>query len=106
MFSIMEIAANKVLETDGIDSLSGVCAPTLVPTVGSFQTIFAMFQSAKDSFYLQDNQRALWPAATGYEVAIPGRPEILVYLVTHNVTFRVTRYTRVSAFTEWSRVVA
>ena len=75
MFSIMEIAAHKVLESDGIDSLSGVCAPTLVPTVGSFQTIFAMFQNAKDSFYLQDNQRALWPAATGYEVAIPGRPE-------------------------------
>jgi hypothetical protein len=78
MFSIMEIAAHKVLETEGIDSLSGLCAPTLVPTYGSFQTIFAMFKGAGDSFYLKDNQRVLWPTATGYEVSVPGRPDTLL----------------------------
>ena len=78
MFSIMEIAAHKVLETDGIDSLSGLCAPTLVPTYGSFQTIFAMFKGARDSFHIKDNQRVLWPPATGYEVSVPGRPDTLL----------------------------
>jgi hypothetical protein len=78
MFSIMEIAAHKVLETDGIDSISGLCAPTLVPTYGSFQTIFAMFKGAGDSFYLKDNQRVLWPPAKGYEVSVPGRSDTLL----------------------------
>jgi hypothetical protein len=78
MYTVLEIAARKVLETPGIDSLECLCAPTGTPTHGSTQTIFAMFSTADQAFYLQNNQFASWPAAKGYEVNMPGQMDTLL----------------------------
>lgn len=77
MYTPLEIAAHIVLETPGIDTLEAICSPTGTPTFGSTQTIFSMFQSADTAFYLENGQRALWPAAKGYEVNLPDRPQAL-----------------------------
>lgn len=74
MYTPLEIAARIVLETPGIDTLEAICSATGTPTYGSTQTIFAMFQSADSAFYLENNQRVIWPAAKGYEVNVPGLP--------------------------------
>ena len=71
MFTILEIAARKVLETPGIDSLEAVCSPTLDPSPGSAQTILALFKDADTSFYLDNNQRVYWPPGVAYEVMLP-----------------------------------
>ncbi len=73
MFTVLEIAARKVLETPGIDTLQGVCAPTLSPTYGSAQTMFSMFKHADEVVYLKNNQFVHWPAAEAYEVSLPGQ---------------------------------
>jgi saccharopine dehydrogenase-like NADP-dependent oxidoreductase len=78
MYTVLEIAARKVLETPGIDSLECLCAPTGTPTYGSTQTILAMFSTADQSFYLQNNQMVTWPAAKGYEVNMPGQIDTLL----------------------------
>lgn len=74
MYVPLEIAARIVLETEGIDSIEAICCATGIPTYGSTQTIFAMFQSAPSAFYLADNHRVVWPAAKGYEITVPGLP--------------------------------
>ena len=75
MYTPLEIAAHIVLETPGIDTLEAICSPTGTPTFGSTQTIFSMFQTADRAFYLENNQRVIWPAAKGYEVSLPDRPQ-------------------------------
>jgi len=77
MFTVLEIAAHIVLETPGIDTLEAICSPTGTPTFGSTQTIFSMFQSADSSFYLENNERCIWPAGKGYETMVPDRPQAL-----------------------------
>ena len=77
MYTPLEIAAHIVLETPGIDTLEAICSPTGTPTFGSTQTIFSMFQTADRAIYLENNQRATWPAAKGYEVSVPDRPQAL-----------------------------
>jgi len=74
MYTPLEIAARIVLETEGIDTLEATCIATGTPTHGSTQTILAMFQSAPNAFYLAENRRVVWPAARGYEVAVPDLP--------------------------------
>lgn len=77
MYTPLEIAAHIVLETPGIDTLEGVCSPTGTPTFGSTQTIFSMFQTADRAFYLENNQRVVWPAGKGYEIVVPDRSQTL-----------------------------
>lgn len=77
MYTPLEIAAHIVLETPGIDTLEAVCSPTGTPTFGSTQTIFSMFQTSDRAFYLENNQRVIWPAARGYETIVPDRPQAL-----------------------------
>ena len=74
MYTPLEIAAQIVLETPGIDALEAACIATGTPTYGSTQTIFSMFQCAQQAFYLDNNRRTTWPAARGFEVSVPGRP--------------------------------
>ena len=74
MYIPLEIAAQTVLETPGIDSLEAACIATGTPTYGSTQTIFSLFQTADTAFYLADGARAVWPAARGFEVIVPGQP--------------------------------
>ena len=77
MYTPLEIAAHIVLENPGIDTLEAICSPTGTPTFGSTQTIFSMFQCADRAFFLENNQRAIWPSAKGYETPVPGRPQAL-----------------------------
>ena len=77
MFTPLEIAAHIVLETPGIDTLEAICSPTGTPTFGSTQTIFSMFQSADRAFYLENNERHIWPAGVGYETMVPDCPRAL-----------------------------
>ena len=72
MYSILEIAARFVLDVPGIDSLEGICSPTLTPTPGSAQTIMAMLDCSETSFYIEGRKRVPWPPATTYEVSLPG----------------------------------
>lgn len=72
MYTPLEIAAHIALETPGVDTLEAICSATGTPTYGSTQTIFAMFQTSDQAFHLENNQRANWPAAKGYEVNVPG----------------------------------
>jgi hypothetical protein len=72
MYTPLEIAAHIALETPGTDTLEATCSATGTPTYGSTQTIFAMFQTSDQAFHLENNQRAPWPAAQGYEVVVPG----------------------------------
>lgn len=74
MYTPLEIAARIVLETPGIDAIDAICVATGTPTYGSTQTIFSMFQTADRAFYLENNQRVVWPVARGFEVTVPGRP--------------------------------
>jgi hypothetical protein len=78
MYTVLEIAARKVLETPGIDSLQCVCSPTGIPTYGSTQTVFAMFSSAAESYRLENNELVNWPAAKAYEVNMPGQVDTLL----------------------------
>mgnify|MGYP000061850893 CR=1 FL=1 len=72
MYVPLEIAARVALETPGIDSLEAVCYAAGTPTYGSTQSIFSMFQAADDAFFIQNNERVIWPKAKGYEVMVPG----------------------------------
>jgi hypothetical protein len=72
MYTPLEIAAHIVLETAGIDTLEAICSATGTPTYASTQTIFSMFQTSDQAFYLENNQRVIWPLAEGYEVVVPG----------------------------------
>lgn len=81
MHTVGEIAARTVLETPGIDTLEVLCAPTGVPTYGSTQTIFTIFSTADQAFYLENNKRVIWPAGRGYEVNVPG---MVANLFAHN----------------------
>lgn len=72
MYTPLEIAAHIALETPGVDTLEAICSATGTPTYGSTQTIFAMFQTSDRAFYLENNQRVVWPQAKGYEVVVPG----------------------------------
>lgn len=73
MFSLLEIAAEIVLETPGIDTIEGVCSASGIPTVGSTRTIISNFPFGAMSYYLEDRKRVTWPAARGYEVKLPGQ---------------------------------
>ena len=77
MYTPLEIGAHIVLETPGIDTIEAVCSPTGTPTFGSTQTIFTLFETADRAFYLENNQRVIWPLAKGYEVSLPDHPQNL-----------------------------
>lgn len=71
-FTILELAARFVLDVPGIDTLAGICAPSLDPTPGSAQTILAMLDCSDVSFYLDKGKRVAWPPATAYQITLPG----------------------------------
>lgn len=70
MHTIGEIACEIVLEQEGIDSLEVGCLTNGVPTFGSTQTIFAMFQA--EHLYLADNKLVPWVKGRGFEMVVPG----------------------------------
>ncbi|WP_101760113.1 trans-acting enoyl reductase family protein [Oceanicoccus sp. KOV_DT_Chl] len=71
MYATQEIAAQIVLEEDGIDSLDTGLLASGVPTYGSTQSIFGMFIT--DNLYLENDQFVPWEKARGWEINVPGR---------------------------------
>ncbi len=71
MYTPLDIASHIVLEEPGIDTLDAGCIASGVPTYGSTQTIFSMFQS--DHLYLENNQLVHWEKGRGWEVSAPGK---------------------------------
>jgi hypothetical protein len=71
MYTPLDIAANIVMEDDSIDALEAACIASGIPTHGSTQTIFSMFQA--EHLYLENNQLVPWEKGRGFEVAAPGK---------------------------------
>jgi hypothetical protein len=78
MHSVSDIAANVVLETDGIDSLELLTLFSGTPTFASTQSIFTIL--AADHFYLEQDKLVQWPGAASYQVQVPGQHEIFTAL--------------------------
>jgi hypothetical protein len=71
MYTPLDIAAHIVMEDESIDSIEAGCIASGIPTYGSTQTIFSMFQA--DHLYLENNQLVPWEKGRGFEVAAPGK---------------------------------
>ncbi len=71
MYTPLDIAAHIVLEDASVDSLEAGCIASGIPTYGSTQTIFAMFQA--EHLYLENNQLVPWEKGRGFEVSAPGK---------------------------------
>ena len=71
MYTPLDIAAHIVLEDGSIDSIDAGCLAAGVPTYGSTQTIFAMFQA--EHLYLENNQLVPWQKGRGFEMVTPGK---------------------------------
>lgn len=78
MHTLSDIAANIVLETDGIDSLELLTLFSGTPTFASTQSIFTIL--AADHFYLEQDKLVQWPGAAAYKVQVPGQHEIFTAL--------------------------
>ena len=71
MYTPLDIATHIVLEDASIDSIEAGCVASGIPTYGSTQTIFSMFQA--EHLYLENNQLVPWEKGRGFEVAAPGK---------------------------------
>ncbi len=71
MYTPLDIAAHVVLEDESIDTIEAGCLAAGVPTYGSTQTIFSMFQA--DHLYLENNQLLPWEKGRGFEMNTPGK---------------------------------
>jgi copper chaperone CopZ len=78
MHTVSDIAANIVLEHDGIDSLDILCLFSGTPTFASTQSIFTIL--AADHFYLEQDKLVQWPANSVFKVQLPGQHEIYTAL--------------------------
>jgi short subunit dehydrogenase-like uncharacterized protein len=90
MYTTGEIAANLCLETPGLDTLDTLVLWKGFPTYASTQSIFTILMA--DHYYLEQKQYVKWPAATAYEVAVPGQHQTALALAwggtSHPVTFK------------------
>jgi len=71
MYTPLDIAAHIVLEDESVDVIEAGCIASGIPTYGSTQTIFSMFQA--EHLYLENNQLVPWEKGRGFEVAAPGK---------------------------------
>ena len=71
MYTPLDIAASIVMEDDSIDALEAGCLAAGIPTYGSTQTIFSMFQA--EHLYLENNQLVPWEKGRGWEMNAPGK---------------------------------
>lgn len=71
MYTPLDIAAHIVLEDASVDVIEAGCIASGIPTYGSTQTIFSMFQA--EHLYLENNQLVPWEKGRGFEVAAPGK---------------------------------
>lgn len=78
MHTVSDIAANVVLEQEGIDSLDILCLFSGTPTFASTQSIFTIL--AADHYYLEQDRLVQWPGAAAFKVQLPGQHEIYTAL--------------------------
>ena len=71
MYTPLDIAVHMVLEDQSIDTIEAGCVASGIPTYGSTQTIFAMFQA--EHLYLENNALVPWEKGRGFEVSAPGK---------------------------------
>ncbi len=71
MYTPLDIAAHIVLQHGDVDTIEAGCLAAGVPTYGSTQTIFAMFQA--EHLYLENRQMVPWEKGRGYEMSTPGK---------------------------------
>ena len=71
MYTPLDICTHIVLEEPGIDTIEAGCVAAGVPTYGSTQTIFAMFQA--DHLYLENDELHPWEKGRGFEIQAPGK---------------------------------
>lgn len=72
------LAAEAVLEKEGIDSLDILYALHGIPSVSS--TLSFMRMCCQPQLYLSDKQLVSWPPANGVQVCVPGTHQILTAL--------------------------
>ncbi|WP_369855871.1 trans-acting enoyl reductase family protein [Candidatus Thalassolituus haligoni] len=77
MWNLGLMVAEKVLETDGIDSLDITYTLSGVPSVSS--TLSFMRMCCQPQYRLQNNQREAWPIE-GVNMVVPGIHEVLMAL--------------------------
>lgn len=78
MHTVSDIAANIVLEHEGIDSLDILCLFSGTPTFASTQSIFTIL--AADHYFLEQDKLVQWPANSVFKVQLPGQHEIYTAL--------------------------
>jgi hypothetical protein len=71
MYTPLDIATHIVLEDNSVDAIEAGCIAAGIPTYGSTQTIFSMFQA--EHLYLENNQLVPWEKGRGWEVSAPGK---------------------------------
>lgn len=71
MYTPLDIASHIVLEDESVDAIEAGCIASGIPTYGSTQTIFSMFQA--EHLYLENNELVPWEKGRGFEVAAPGK---------------------------------
>ena len=74
MWTAGALAAELVLETEGVDSLDICYVTSGLPSVASAQSFMRM--NCQPQHYLQDNELVAWPAATGFQVSVPGNHRV------------------------------
>lgn len=77
MWNLGMLAAEKVLETPGIDTLDIAYTLAGVPSVSS--TLSFMRMCCQPQYFLQDKKRVAWPLG-GVSIAVPGVHEIQIAL--------------------------
>lgn len=69
MFTVLEAASELCLENSAIDTIDAACVPTNLPTVGSTNSIFNLFQATER--YLLDDAMQVWEPKTKSQVIVP-----------------------------------
>lgn len=77
MYTNGEIAANIALEDPTVDTLDTLVLWSGAPTIASTGSIFTILMA--DHFYLENDALQMWPAASSFQVNVPGQaPTALV----------------------------
>jgi short subunit dehydrogenase-like uncharacterized protein len=76
MYVVGDIASNICLETPGVDTLDTLTLWGGMPTYASMQSVFTILMA--DHFYLEQNEYVQWPAASSFNVAVPGQHQTAI----------------------------
>jgi len=74
MYTTSDVAVNLCLETPGVDTLDTLTLWGGMPTYASMQSVFTILMA--DHFYLEQNEYVQWPAASVFNVTVPGQHQV------------------------------